>query len=374
MIIGIDVSRINKKQKTGVEWYLFRLIQEMKKIPFNRDTEFVLYSPIDFKGDLANLPGNWRLKRLSWPLKYAWTQIRLCLEIFINRPNILFIPAHILPFFCPVKSVLVIHDLGFERFPEYYSFWQRIYYSWTHRYSFKKAAKIIVPSEFTKKEIIELYRVTEDKIEVIPEGYDRETFYLVDDKAKIASIRVKYGIKGSYFLYVGRLEKKKNVKGLIDAYKEFCAANIGLKNIPRLVLAGKKSFGGREIETAISGFESNILYLGYVHDKDLVYLYNGAEAFIFPSFYEGFGLPLIEAMACGCPVLTSNGASLPEVGGNAVVYFSPNNIKDMARVMEEFLKNEELKKEMVKMGLNRVAENFSWRQCAEKIIEVLANL
>ncbi len=371
MLIGLDASRANKTQKTGVEWYSYHLIQKLKEIPLKAGDKFILYSPSELRGELAELPDQWQNKVLTWPLKYLWTQIRLSLETLVDPPDLLFVSAHILPFLCPVKSVLVIHDLGFEELPEYYSSWQKVYYSWTHRYSFRKAAKIIVPSEFTKKEVIKLYRVAEDKIKVVPEGYNEEIFHLMDDRAKIAAVLNKYGVGGSYFLYVGRLEKKKNIKGLIEAYHQLVLSNIQ-PSIPSLVLVGKPGYGYREIRNRISKIKK-IKEIGYIDKDDLVYLYSGALAFVYPSFYEGFGVPLLEAMACGCPVLASNRSSIPEVGGQAVLNFNPEDINDIVGAMQKIIDDRNLREGLKQKGLERV-KLFSWQRCAQETMKILVAL
>ncbi|MBL7142020.1 glycosyltransferase family 4 protein [Patescibacteria group bacterium] len=370
MIIGIDASRANRKQKTGVEWYSYHLIQELKKIPLTKGDKFILYSLNELKGELAHLPHNWQSKVLIWPFKYVWTQIRLAWEILINPPDLLFVPAHCLPIFCRPGSVITIHDLGFKRFSQAYSFGQRIYACFVHYWAVKKANQIITPSEFTKRELIELYKAKSNKITVIPEGYDKKFFYLIKDEQKINSVLKKYQIKKPYFLYVGRLEKKKNIQGLLKAYNKLGALN---SKSPKLILVGKPGFGYQEIQLEISRLRSQVCQLGYVPAEDMVYLYNGAEAFIYPSFYEGFGLPVLEAMACGCPVLASNTGSIPEVGGQAVLYFSPDNPEAIAKAMKKIVHNQDLKVELREKGLGQV-KNFSWQRCAQETMKTLIDV
>ncbi|MDD5164697.1 MAG: glycosyltransferase family 1 protein, partial [Patescibacteria group bacterium] len=295
MIIGIDASRANRPQKTGVEWYSYHLIQELKKIPLSQGDKFILYASEELKGDLGIMPAGWKTKILSWPLKYFWTQKRLSWEMLINPPDILFVPAHCLPIFCRAKKIMTIHDLGFKRFPKAYTFGQRIYYSLVHSFAAKYADKIITPSEFTKTEIINLYKTDPNKIIVIPLGYS-ENYNLIEDKNKIEEILIKYQIKKPYLFFVGRLEKKKNIKGLINAYQQLQILNSKFQ-ILNLVLAGSPGFGYQEAKSQIKSLGEKIRQINYVEPKDLVYLYAGAEAFVFPSFYEGFGIPLLEAMA-----------------------------------------------------------------------------
>ncbi|MFA6146172.1 MAG: glycosyltransferase family 1 protein [Patescibacteria group bacterium] len=368
MIIGIDASRANRPQKTGVEWYSYHLIQELKKIPLPQGDKFILYAPEELKGDLGIMPAGWKTKILSWPLKYFWTQKRLSWEMLINPPDILFVPAHCLPIFCRAKKIMTIHDLGFKRFPKAYTFGQRIYYSMVHSFAAKYADKIITPSEFTKTEIINLYKTDPNKIVITPLGYNKY-YNLIEDKNKIEEILAKYQIKKPYLFFVGRLEKKKNIKGLIDAYQQLLKQKYSLQ----LVLAGSPGFGYQEVKSQIKSLGENIRQINYVEPKDLVYLYASAEAFIFPSFYEGFGIPLLEAMACGCPIVASNQGSLPEVAQDAALYFDPRNSLQMVEAIKRIINEQDLRKELIEKGLARVKE-FSWQKCAEKTFKIFKNI
>jgi len=369
MLIGIDASRANKKNKTGVEWYSYHLIQALKKIPLKPGDKFILYSKDKLKGDLADLPNNWQNKVLSWPFKYIWTHIRLCWEIFFNPPDVLFIPAHALPIFCRSKKVITIHDLGFKRFKRVYSFFQRIYAYFVHWWANKKADKIIVPSDFTKKELIQLYHTKEEKIRVIHEGYDKKIFNLNENQEKINQLFKKYKIKKPYFLFVGRLEKKKNIINLIKAYSKLFNSEFKT-SLPKLVLIGDPGFDYQEIALEIKKLKSLICQIGYIQVDELVHFYHGAEAFIFPSLYEGFGLPILEAMACGTPVIISNAGSIPEIGNEAVLYFNPNKIEEIANSLKRFLTDQSLKYQLRKKGLKNI-KKYSWQKCAEETIKVL---
>lgn len=371
MVIGIDASRANQKQKTGIGWYSYHLIQELKKIPLGQGDKFILYSANELKDELAELPENWQSKILNWPVKYLWTQIRLAGEMLFNPPDVLFVPAHCLPFICPIKSVMTIHDLGFKYFKDAYSFCQRIYLNLVYWWAVHRADKIIVPSKFTKKEVMKFYQIKGDKIEVVYEGYDERVFYREENREKIDSILKIYNIERPYFLYVGRIENKKNIFGLIKAYKKL----IGERgtNLPRMVLVGKKGFGYTKIEKELKSIKQMFFFPGYVKEEDLIYFYNGATAFIFPSLYEGFGLPLLEAMACGCPVITSQSSSLPEIGGSACLYFFSGDVDGLAKTMEKIIANGDIVNQLKRNGLANV-KNFSWRKCAQETKNVLLNL
>jgi glycosyltransferase involved in cell wall biosynthesis len=393
MVIGIDASRANKKIKTGVEWYSYYLIQELKKIFKNNNSnlpiKIILYSSKKLIPDLEkDLPNDWQIKILFWPLKYLWTQIRLAWEIIFNPPDILFIPSHALPIFSSIfhrqlLTVITIHDLGFERFPEVYSFWQRFYTRFVYKWAVHYATKIIAISEFTKKELIDLYRANPQKIEVVYLGYNESIFHPISDKKQIDQILEKYNIKRPYILFVGRLEKKKNVINLIKAFQ------LLPKGI-QLVLVGQPSYGYSNIKFEIRnpsfGFrsgrpelveraksETNILEIGYINHQDLPYLYAGAECFVYPSLYEGFGLPILEAMACGCPVVGSSAASIPEIGGQAVLYFRPENPEEIAKAILKIIKDQSFRETMIQKGFEQV-KNFSWEKCARETLEIIKKL
>ncbi len=367
MIIGIDASRANREQKTGIEWYSYHLIQELKKISLAPGDKFILYTPFKLQGSLAELPINWEERVLKWPPKYLWTQVRLAWEMIFRSPDLLFVPAHCSPLFSWVKKVVTVHDLGFKHFPKAYSWFQRFFYFFSHYWSLKMAQQIIVPSEFTKNDILKNFCSPKGKITVIPLGYATEKA-LPNIPLDIDLVLNKYKIKKPFFFYLGRLEKKKNIIGLIKAYQKLKKYNQEIE-IPSLVLGGKPGYGYTEIKKEILASE-DINEIGYIDSEDLSVLYSSAIALVFPSFYEGFGLPLLEAMANNCPVLTSNAGSLPEVGGDAVLYFNPRDPEDIKNVMLKIIKNKGLRENLVEKGKKRV-QSFSWQKCSQSTKKVL---
>ena len=367
MIIGIDASRANRKQKTGIEWYSYHLIQELKKISLAPGDKFILYTPFKLQGPLAEMPTNWEERILKWPFKYLWTQIRLAWEMLFHQPDLLFVPAHCLPLFSWVKKIVTVHDLGFKHFPKTYSLFQRVFYFFSHYWSLKMAQQVIVPSKFTKNDILKNFCSPRGKITVIPLGYASKK-NLSNTQLNFNLILNKYKIKKPFFFYLGRLEKKKNILGLIKAYQELKKSKQKLE-IPDLVLGGKFGYGYAEIKKEIL-ISEGIKEIGYIVSEDLPALYSSAIALVFPSFYEGFGLPLLEAMANNCPVLASNAGSLPEVGGVAALYFNPSDIEDIKNVMLKIIKDKELREKLIKEGYERV-KFFSWEKCAQSTKEVL---
>ncbi len=369
MLIGIDASRANYQIKTGVEWYAYYLIQELKKITVNDGNRYFLYTDKKLIGDLATLPENWQEKVLAWPFKYFWTLKRLSLEIFKNPPDVLFVPSHVFPLILAKKNIITLHDLCFERFPQVYSFLSRIYLRLMYKRAAKLADKIIVPSEFTKKELIDLYQVKSEKIVVIYMGYNK-IFRPIKDKEKIGKILKKYGLKKPYLLFFGRLEKKKGVDILLKAFQILANEFSDI----HLVLVGPQGYGYKNFKFQILHFK-NIKELGYIkNEEERALLYNGAEAFVFPSLYEGFGMPILEAMACACPVIASDIEPIREITKiNSAILVPPNNPEILAEKIKEVLKNQELRNNLIENGLEQV-KNFSWEKCAKETLKILLSI
>ncbi|MBU1179812.1 glycosyltransferase family 4 protein [Patescibacteria group bacterium] len=357
MIIGIDASRANKKEKTGVEWYSYFLIQEFKKI-IPQDIQVILYSPAPLREDLLPLPPNWQVKILHWPFRF-WTLIRFSWEMLWHKPDILFVPSHIIPFFPPKRTFTTIHDIGFRRFPEHYSWLQRKLLNFGAKSAKKHAKTILTISEFTKNELIDVYKISEDKIKPIYLGYDNTKYKSLYEQ-RLPLLIEKYGIKKPYLFYIGRLEKKKNIENMLKAVKE---PDIDL------VLAGKPGYGYEKIKFAIINRKSAIL-LGWVPQEDVPALMAGAEIFLYPSLYEGFGIPILEAFACGTPVITSNRASMPEVAGDAALLVNPDNPQEISEAIQKILRNPEIKDNLINRGKERCRQ-FSWQRCAEETLNVL---
>jgi glycosyltransferase involved in cell wall biosynthesis len=403
MIIGIDASRANRERKTGTEWYSFYLIQNLAIIDKTNTYWLYLDTPptAELKITIRNNP-NFHFKYLDWPLYSFWTLGRLSLEMLWRRPDVLFVPAHTLPLFSPRKTINTIHDIAFVREQNLYfsekvktkiagsrrliNFLVKVvtlgkyrsnsvdYLYWSTAFALRHAKKIITVSEFTKQEILSLYPKTKtQKISVVHNGYDNEIFRPLNDREKTSAILEKYGITKPFFLYVGRLEKKKNTPALIEALSLVRENNPEIKE--KLVLIGNASFGFDEVKYVIEEFNLNqeVYMPGWVSEDDLPYIYNAASAFVFPTKHEGFGIPILESLACGLPTIASDLPVLREIAGEAVLYFDQNDKHDIARAMVRIIKDENLRQTLVVKGLEQ-SHKFSWRQCAEKTLEEIENL
>jgi glycosyltransferase involved in cell wall biosynthesis len=366
LTVGIDASRANAAVRTGVERYSHRVIQQLKRlVPSGQ--RVILYSDAPLRGDLAELPPGWESRVLSWPFRYFWSELRLGCEMLVRPPDVLFQPARALPFVLPRRSVVTLHDVGFMVWPRFYSLLNRCYQNLTTRLYLRRA-RVISVSRFTADEVGRFFGPVRFGITVVPLGVEASRYSAAAEDAE-GRTRVLggHGLRPGYLLYVGRLEDKKNIHGLLAAYEILFA--ILKDRAPELVLAGLRGQGADEALFRISAeARSRVRLLGHVNDDDLPYLYAGALALFFPSFYEGFGLPILESFAARTPVVCSRTASLPEVAGDAAEYFDPNDSRQMAEALLRVFEDKGLRRELVGRGLRRLA-NFSWERTAELVWE-----
>lgn len=355
MIIGIDGSRAFLKDRTGIEEYSFQVIKHL--VQEIKNDQVILYVRKNQKIDFE-IPKNWKIKTINF--YYLWTQVGLSLEMFFHPVDVLFIPAHTVPIIHPENTVVTIHGLEYEFCPEAYSFWEKLYMRCSIRKSSQWAKTIIAVSENTKKDLINLYKIPERKISVIYNGFDNEF---------LASNTVHEIPDTKYLLFIGRLEERKNVIGII---KTFEILKEQYKVPHKLFLAGKPGFGYEKIKKEIANVNctKDIIELGFVNKNKKIEFLEKADVFLFPSFYEGFGLPILEAQATGVPVVTSNVSSVPEVANGSALLINPNNAEDMADAVYKIISDESFKKDLIEKGLKNV-QRFSWEKCAREIAKLL---
>jgi len=367
MVIGIDASHAVKKQRTGVEEACWQIIENLKtKIP--TEVRVVLYShkmPVD---DLAVLPKNWEWKILSWPLKKFWTQSVLAFELIKNPPDVFFSPGQLLPWFVPKKTFVFLHDSAFLFFKQAYTFFGRIYLRLMNRWIVMKAHTIITSTEFNLNELIRYYGVeVARKVQVVPLAFDSTKYNKDVTPFFPDELKNKFDIEKIFVLAIGRLEEKKNIRRLIQAF------NLAReKNDFQLVLSGRPGCGYDSIEKEIdkSPFKKDILTLGWVENSDLPRLLGSAKFFVFVSSYEGFGLPILESLSVGAPVLASDIPALHEVGGESVLYVDPNNVGSISAGLSYlFSLGEDLAKTKA-AGQSHVLA-FSWQKTAAAIAKML---
>ncbi len=365
MIIGIDASRTGYKQKTGTEYYSFNLIKNLIKL--DKKNKYLLYSRNSLPQDLQNLPENFKTKIMYFPR--FWTQIRLSQEMFLNKPDLLFVPAHTIPIIHPKKTVITCHDVGFRNYPSSYSKFQLWHLEFTTKKAVKWAKKIITVSKSTKNDLINIYGAEPEQIEVVYEGFTNELYRPIEDDNKTKDILKKYNIPEKYILFVGRLEERKNIPRLIHAFDNLRKEK-GIKH--KLVLVGKKGYKSEQIIDVIDKLKlkDEVILSGYIPEQDLPYFFSGADLFIFPSLYEGFGIPILEAQACRCPVATSNISSMPEVAGEGAILFNPQKTDEIAQAIYKIISDNDLKNDLIEKGFNQI-KKFSWQKCAQETLEVL---
>ena len=370
MLVGIDASRAVAARPTGTETYSRRLIQAL--LALESPHQFRLYfrdSPPagDFAGaDLCAIP----FPRL-------WTHARLSWEMIRHPPDALFIPAHVLPIVHPRASLVTVHDLGYLHFPETHPRLQRLYLDLSTRWNGRAAAHLLADSRTTKADLVTHYGIPPEKITVAYPGCD-ETLAPVRDPVAIEAVKARYSISGDYFLYLGTLQPRKNLIRLVQAFAQSLIPNPQLvvsaaePSPTHLVLAGKCGWLYDDVFAEVHrlGLEGRVLFPGYVPHEDKAALLSGALAFVFPSLYEGFGLPVLEAQACGCPVITSGTSSLSEVARDAALLVDPSDTSAIAKGMQRIATDPALRKSLIERGLAN-ARRFSWTACAQTVLSVI---
>jgi glycosyltransferase involved in cell wall biosynthesis len=351
----------------GVRTYLTNLIEAMLKVENGLDYFIYAKNP-DELAHWKNSNSKVTLKKL--PSASGRFNLLIGFPLCVIRDKLsLFHSQYVLPPFIPCKSVLTIHDILFESHPEFFPEFHRRLLKFFIPFSAKRADRIISVSEFTKKQIMKYYRVPEEKITVIYEGAS-DKFVPIRDMELIKPVLEKYGIKKRYILFVGRIEPRKNIVGLLNAFvyiknkgiKDFCLVIVG--NQDKIFQENELFYKIKELQ-----LESDIVFTGGVSNEDLPVLYNGAEVLVYPAFAEGFGLPVLEAMSCGTPVITSNTTSLPEVTGDAAILINPHSFQEIGESLHRLISNQGLRKELSDKGLQK-ARQFSWHEAARKTIEV----
>ena len=363
MKIGIDARYANRELSEGFAVVIFNLIKNLTRIDLKN--KYILYFDKPLRRDIFLNQVNFKFKVIQAPL--FWTNLRLPLELMLSdKPDIFFFPAQYISWYRPFKTVVIIYDLAFLQFPQCFETKNRILLTKLTAYSAKYADKIITCSHSTKSDIIKFYKISPDKISVIYWGVDEE-FTPIKDYHSIEKVKTKYNIK-NYILYTGVLQPRKNLIRLIEAF------NV-LKNEKNLdlmlVISGKKGWFYDKIFQRVEKLKLNkdVIFTDYVSKEELQLLINGAEVFILPSLYEGFGLPLLEAMACGTPVITSNVSSMPEVVGDAGILINPYSIEEISKAINNILTDRQLRETMVNKGLER-AKLFPWGNAARETLKV----
>lgn len=363
MRIGVDV-RLTYHQPAGITRYTNHLVRELAKL--NRHDEFITFQHRRHRTPLVDQP-NFRRATLYSPVHTRLEQWLLPLELARFSLDLLHSTDFIPPLHAGIPTVITVHDLAFLHWPHFLTKDSAAYYGQIDRAA-KHAKHIIVPSESTKQDIIAQLGVAPNRVTVIYEAAD-ETFVPLPLLETRAEIQRRYNLPPSFILFVGTIEPRKNVDGLLRAYRHL-RTKYGVQDTA-LVIAGGKGWLADTIEQLVDELDlrRSTYFLGRVPDEDLHRLYVAARCHVHPAHYEGFGLPPLEAMACGTPTIVSNISSLPEVVGDAALLVNPNNWEEIAVALHRLLTDDDLHAELRQKGLER-AHHFSWSLTAQRTLEV----
>jgi glycosyltransferase involved in cell wall biosynthesis len=361
MLFSVDAHAIGCKL-TGNEVYIRNLMSGFADL--DQESEFIAYLAVE---DASNwVPSNFRKSFVARNpfLRLGWDLSR---QLRRDRPQLVHV-QYTGPVGCPVPVVVTVHDVSFLEHPEYFPWSRALQLRQTVARTVRSAARILTGSEFSRCAIARAFDLDKDSIVITPSAA-ADSFRPINRQAAATWVRTRLGLAAPYVLTVGDLQPRKNQVGLVEAFAEAMRARPELPH--HLVLAGQDTWFASRVHKAAqkSGFAERIHFTGFVNDDDLLHLYNACEVFAFPSFYEGFGLPVLEAMACGRPVISSNTSALPEVADAACLLFNPYSQREITRALLDLLLDAELRSRMERLGLQRAAL-FSWRDAASKTLEV----
>ncbi|MBL8155291.1 MAG: glycosyltransferase family 4 protein [Anaerolineae bacterium] len=355
MRIAIDASRCTVKRVTGTEQYAIQLIRAL--IRRDHPHQITLYFRDEPAPDL--FPQSLQVAYQVIPFRRAWTHLRFAVELWCDRPDVTFVPAHTLPILFPGRAVVTVHDLGYRWFPQAHSRAQRLYLDWTTRFSARRGSIVLADSQATAADLNRFYRTPLQDIRVVYPGVDAPPV------GGIEAARHKYGLERPYFLFIGTLQPRKNIARLVEAYRLWRGQHPEQRI--DLVLAGKP--GWLYDPAWVEGVDG-VRLIGYIDEADKGALYAGALALVFPSLHEGFGFPVLEAMHSGTPVIASRTSSLPELVGEAGLLVDPLDVGSISAAMSQMSEDAALRARLVEMGYAQ-AQRFTWERAAEQVIAAL---
>jgi len=362
MKIGIDIRSLMEEQYSGVSEYIINLLNHLFTI--DSTNEYILFYNSHKKVVVPkfNFP-NVKIIKFNYPNKFLNLSLRYLklpkIDKMLGGIDIFFMPN--LKFFSlnsNVKLIVTMHDLSFASYPFFFNFKSRLFLKLLNpKKVCQKSKTIISVSENTKKDLINIYKINEEKIKVIYSGLS-DNYQPIQDVSKINTVKQKYNLPEKFILYLGNVEKRKNIHSIISAFNKLDNQDY------KLIIAGKGKMYNQE---------EKIRFIGYVDANDKPVLYTLAKLFIYPSFYEGFGFPPLEAMACGTPVICSHASSLPEVIGQAAITIDPYNINEIKRAIELLISDEDLYQEMKSIGFNQ-AKIYNWQNSAKQLLNAFQNI
>jgi len=378
--IGIDIRLIGKK-RTGDETVFFNLVKNLAKI--DSVNEYFLFTDIQDKATLdiistnIDIFGKENFRIVSLPAKNRFEWNFWMLPKYLRKsPVDVFHTQYITPWFVPrrVKIITTIHDISWNFFPQFIKFSDLFFLRILIPISLRRADKIIGVSEFTKNEIIKFYKIDPEKVECVYNSTGEE--FLTDNDVEMqnfASVRKKYNLPEKFILYIGTLQPRKNIPMLIEAY----AKTKDKLGDTKLVIVGNKKAHNydKKIDEAVlkNNLENEIIFPGFIDEEDKKAFFQMAQVFVLPSFYEGFGVPILEAMSQNVPVLASDIPSLKEIGQEGALYFNANSLDDFSKKLYDICTSSDLRRELTITGRTRVSF-FSWEKSARKTLAIYENL
>jgi glycosyltransferase involved in cell wall biosynthesis len=361
VLIGVDASRVTRPHRTGTENYSLRVLRELLAEDQRNAYRLYLSQPLA----VGLLPIGPRTSTRLIRLPRLWTQLGLSTEMLISPPDVLFVPSHVLPLVTPTRSVVVVYDVGHRFFPRAHTVPEWLYVEWAIRRHVRTATRLITISEASKRDLARLYGANPDSIAVAyPAVEDRFTPATAE---AVRQVRTRYGLAERYILHLGTIKPRKNLPRLVRAF-----AQASLPPDTQLALGGMTTFGGTAIEQAIkeTGLGQRVRRLAYIPDADLPALYSGAAGVAIVSLYEGFGMPALEALACGTPLVAGNRGSLPEIVGEAGIIVDPLDVASISRGLERVVGEPALREVLRQAGPRRAA-HFDWATTARVTRQVL---
>jgi glycosyltransferase involved in cell wall biosynthesis len=385
MNIGIDIRPLMVLNRTGVGEYTFELLNALLNIDKNNQY-FLFYN---CKKNIDTDIRIWEQSNVhyintSWPNKifnfsqklFSYPKID---NVIIKNNNIDKLDV----FYSPninfasldknTKQILTIHDLSFEMYPQYYSLKRRAWHKLIDvKKQCQKAELILTPSYNTKRDVIKYFQIDNNKIDVLYPGLSSKFQNMNNQKIDDEKTREKYNLPNKYILYLGTIEPRKNIAGLIKAYEQISSS---LTTEHSLVIAGSSGWKNKDIYQKVknSKYKNRIKFIGYVAEEDKPNLYSLASIFVYTSFYEGFGFPILEAMSCQTPVITSNRSSLPEISEQAAYLINPNRENELANAIKIMIENNRLREYYINNGLEQI-KKFNWQKTAEKFLKTISNI
>jgi len=347
---------------TGNEVYIRNLLHEFARL--DRTSDFIAY--VSKPGAHLQVPKNVETRYVS-ENPFRRLGLDLPMKLRYDKPDLLHV-QYTGPLACSAPLVVSVHDVSYLEHPQYFTRFRSNQLRFTVKRTVEAAARILTPSEFSRRAILRHYKLDERKVVVVPNAVS-SSFRPVERESAAAVVEEKFGIRGPFVLTVGDLQPRKNHLGLLHAFEETLRQHPHLPH--RLVFVGKETWYSKELHRAVmrSSVAGRVHFTGFVEDPDLLQFYGACDLFVFPSFYEGFGLPILEAMACGRAVACSSATAMPEVANAAGILFDPYSVPEMARAIGDVLLDPEMRARLERLGTNRAA-SFTWERAAQRTLDV----